>query len=247
MKKGRKNGCPVNIKNWLVEILEPGSSDKWLRIYGLNSLTRGISGETEDGSADTDDWAEPYITKRSGTLELSGTKQVVASTGEADPGQDLLDYFAEQSGCDSDATIRFIDPYGIGWIADYVVTSAEDAADESGNTRSWSLEQVGAAEKLPYVQVKGVEMKESGEKKTELQMQVGDGPKLITVAFTPEDASNTRFRVSNSKPRGLQISDITEKGFSITPLAECEAKITVTSVNNAMKAELSVTVSAAAE
>ncbi|MDO5300864.1 MAG: hypothetical protein Q4F18_15665, partial [Clostridia bacterium] len=69
MKRGRKNGCPVNIRNWLVYILDTGTQE-WMRIYGLTSLTRTVEGDTEDGSADTDTWSEPYVTKRSGSLEL---------------------------------------------------------------------------------------------------------------------------------------------------------------------------------
>lgn len=52
-KKGRKNGCPVNIRNWVVSILDV-ATQQFVRIYGLTSLTRTIEGETEDGSADTD-------------------------------------------------------------------------------------------------------------------------------------------------------------------------------------------------
>ncbi|HAM16529.1 MAG TPA: hypothetical protein DCP91_11875, partial [Eggerthellaceae bacterium] len=64
MAKGRKNGCPVNIKNWIVEIMDPSDSE-FVRIYGLNSLTATVDSETEDGSASTDVWAEPYVSKRS--------------------------------------------------------------------------------------------------------------------------------------------------------------------------------------
>jgi len=98
--KGRKNGCPVNIKNWLVFILDVATQE-YVRIYGLNSLNRGIDSETEDGSADTDVWAEPYVTKRSGSISLEGKKVVVEATGENDPGQDMLNSYAEAAGCDA--------------------------------------------------------------------------------------------------------------------------------------------------
>ena len=84
-KKGRKNGCPVNIRNWVVSILDV-ATQQFVRIYGLTSLTRTIEGETEDGSADTDIWAEPYITKRSSSCDLEGDKKVIEATGEVDPG-----------------------------------------------------------------------------------------------------------------------------------------------------------------
>lgn len=138
-KKGRKNGCPVNIRNWVVSILDV-ATQQFVRIYGLTSLTRTIEGETEDGSADTDIWAEPYITKRSSSCDLEGDKKVIEATGEVDPGQEMLNEYAEMSGCDSDCTLKFVDPYGHGWIADYVVTSAEESSDDSDNSVTWSLE-----------------------------------------------------------------------------------------------------------
>ena len=214
-KKGRKNGCPVNIRNWVVSILDV-ATQQFVRIYGLTSLTRTIEGETEDGSADTDIWAEPYITKRSSSCDLEGDKKVIEATGEVDPGQEMLNEYAEMSGCDSDCTLKFVDPYGHGWIADYVVTSAEESSDDSDNSVTWSLEQVGEAEPIQYVQVKAVAAKSGGTAAATLEMKVGDSPKLIDVEFTPENASNQRFRVTNNKRSVVQVSDITESGFTLT-------------------------------
>ena len=89
MAKGRKNGCPVNIKNWLIYILDVATNE-FVRIFGLNSLTRSTDSETEDGSADTETWSEPYVTKRSGSLTLEGKEVVVESTGDNDPGQAVM-------------------------------------------------------------------------------------------------------------------------------------------------------------
>ena len=92
MARGRKNGCPVSVADWLIYIMDKSQLEEtWVRIYGLTSMTRTISGETEDSSADTDVWSEPYITKRSGTIDLEGVKKVVEATGEIDRGQELLD------------------------------------------------------------------------------------------------------------------------------------------------------------
>ena len=225
-KKGRKNGCPVNIRNWVVSILDV-ATQQFVRIYGLTSLTRTIEGETEDGSADTDIWAEPYITKRSSSCDLEG------------------DEYAEMSGCDSDCTLKFVDPYGHGWIADYVVTSAEESSDDSDNSVTWSLEQVGEAEPIQYVQVKTVAAKSGGTAAATLEMKVGDSPKLIDVEFTPENASNQRFRVTNNKRSVVQVSDITESGFTLTAVGEGTANIVITSVNGAKTANIAVTVTAA--
>lgn len=243
-KKGRKNGCPVNIRNWVVSILDV-ATQQFVRIYGLTSLTRTIEGETEDGSADTDIWAEPYITKRSSSCDLEGDKKVVESTGEVDPGQEMLNEYAEMSGCDSDCTLKFVDPYGHGWIADYVVTSAEESSDDSDNSVTWSLEQVGEAEPIQYVQVKAVAAKSDGTAAATLEMKVGDSPKLIDVEFTPENASNQRFRVTNNKRSVVQVSDITESGFTLTVVGEGTANIVITSVNGAKTASIAVTVTAA--
>lgn len=243
-KKGRKNGCPVNIRNWVVSILDV-ATQQFVRIYGLTSLTRTIEGETEDGSADTDIWAEPYITKRSSSCDLEGDKKVVESTGEVDPGQEMLNEYAEMSGCDSDCTLKFVDPYGHGWIADYVVTSAEESSDDSDNSVTWSLEQVGEAEPIQYVQVKAIAAKSGGTAAATLAMKVGDSPKLIDVEFTPENASNQRFRVTNNKRSVVQVSDITEDGFTLTAVGEGTANIVITSVNGAKTASIAVTVTAA--
>ena len=243
-KKGRKNGCPVNIRNWVVSILDV-ATQQFVRIYGLTSLTRTIEGETEDGSADTDIWAEPYITKRSSSCDLEGDKKVIEATGEVDPGQEMLNEYAEMRGCDSDCTLKFVDPYGHGWIADYVVTSAEESSDDSDNSVTWSLEQVGEAEPIQYVQVKAVAAKSGGTAAATLEMKVGDSPKLIDVEFTPENASNQRFRVTNNKRSVVQVSDITESGFTLTAVGEGTANIVITSVNGAKTASIAVTVTAA--
>lgn len=241
MKRGRKNGCPVNIRNWLVYILDVATSE-WVRIYGLTSLSRTVEGDTEDGSADTDTWAEPYVTKRSSSAELEGVKKAVEATGELDPGQQMLDEYAEQTGCDADATLKFIDPYGHGWIADYVVTSVEESADDTENGKSWSLEQVGEAESIQYVQVTAIAAKSGSAAANTLSMKVGDAPKLIDIEFTPENASNRRFRVQNNRRSVARVSDITENGFALTALSAGMATIVVTSVNNAKTASIAVTV-----
>lgn len=243
MAKGRKNGCKVNIKDWLVSILDVGTN-KFVRIYGLTSLDRTIEGETEDGSADTDTWAEPFVTKRSGTVDLEGIKKVVESTGALDPGQEMLDDYAEQAGCGSDATLKFVDPYGHGFVADYVITSKGESADASGMTKTWTLEQVGEAEQLAYVQVTGVAAQSDGAAVTELDMKIGDTPKIIEVVFTPEDASNQRFRISNNRRSVVNVSAITETGFTLSAVGAGEATVTVTSVNNAKTAQIAVTVTA---
>lgn len=240
--KGRKKGCPVNIKNWLVFILDV-ATNSYVRIYGLNKLNRGIDSETEDGSSDTDVWAEPYVTKRSGNISLEGKEVVVESTGEKDEGQELLNSYAEAAGCDADATLKFVDPYGHAWLGDYIVTSREVSADESGNSLSWDLDQVGEVEVLPYIHVNSVSMKDGDADVTELAMKVGDAAKIITVAFNPEEASNKRFRVTNNKRKVCTVGNVTENGFTITPVSTGTATIHVTTINGGKTATMTVTIS----
>lgn len=242
--KGRKRGCPVNIRNWLIYILDKATQE-YVRIYGLTSLSREISSSTEDGSADTDVWEEPYVTKRSSSVSLEGDEVVDATTGEKDQGQDLLDTYAEEAGCEGDATLKFVDPYGHAWVADYVVGSGSLSAGNSKTTRSWSLSQVGEAEVLPYVQVSGVSLKDGDNVITTLEFDEGDPAKIISLAFTPENASNKRFKVSNKKRSVATVGNITENGFTITPVAVGETVITVETVNNTKTASITVKVNAA--
>ena len=243
MAKGRKNGCPVNIRNWAIFIQDKTQvSETWLRIKGLEEMTQGTDADTEDGSAATDLWEEPYVTKRSGSLTLDGKPLRDASTGEADPGQQMLDNYATSGVCDEDATIKLVDPYGSAIVADYIVTSTETSSDSDGDTKSWDLEQVGEAEALPFVQVTGVALKNGSSAASTLSLSVGAAATIITVAFTPEDASNQRFRISSSNKRVVSVGNVTDNSFTVTPVSAGTANIVVTSVNNGLTATLAVTV-----
>lgn len=243
--KGRKKGCPVNIRNWVIEILDVSISE-YVRIYGLTSLSRTVDSDTEDGSADTDTWEEPYVTKRNGTISLEGNEVIEESTGEIDPGQELLNSYAEMAGCDGDATLKFTDPYGHSWIGDYIVTSRETSSDTDGNSESWELSQVGETEVQPYVNVTGVSLKDGSSALTgTLSFKDGAAAKIITVAFTPDGASNRRFKVTNTKRSVATVSNITETGFTVTPVAVGTTTITVTTISGAKTVSLTVSVTAA--
>lgn len=243
MPKGRKNGCPVNVMNWLIYIQDKGQiAETWVRINGLSSITRKTSSTTEDGSADTDLWEEPYVTKRNATLSLSGKPVVDAATGDPDPGQEMLDGYAEEGGCEADCTLKFIDPYGHTTVADFIVTDTGNDADDTKNERSWDLSQVGEAESQPYIQVQSVALQDGGTTVTKVEIGAGDTPKIITVAVNPANASNPRFRVSVSGRRYVAISNITENTFTITGMQAGTATVTVTTMNNNKQASLEVTV-----
>lgn len=243
MPKGRKNGCPTNIRDWSVSIQDKTSvSERWVRIRGLNSMTRAVDSTTEDGSAASDVWEEPYARKRSATLSLEGKPVVDAATGDRDEGQAMLDKYAQESGCEGDATIKIVDPYGRAIVADYVITSNEMASNGTEDTTSWDLSQVGEAEELPYVQLAGVSLKDGNSAVTTLSIVVGATPKVITIVFNPTDASNQRFRISSSDRNVVFISNVTENSFTVTPLRAGSATVTVTSINNNRTASLAVTV-----
>lgn len=243
MAKGRKNACPTNVRNWAIFIQDKSQqAETWIRIKGLEELTRSTDSETEDGSAATDLWEEPYVSKRSGSLSLSGKPLVDAATGEVDPGQAMLDDYATSGTCDDDATLKIVDPYGTTIVLDVIVTSTETSSDEDEDTKSWDLEQVGDVENLPYVQLSGISLKDGNTAVTSLALQVGDAAKIITIGFTPTNASNQRFRISNGSKRVATVGNITEDSFAITPVSAGTTKIIVTSVNNARTATLTVTV-----
>lgn len=243
MAKGRKNSCPTNVRNWAIYIQDKSQvTETWIRIKGLEELTRSTDSDTEDGSAATDLWEEPYVSKRSGSLSLSGKPLVDAATGEVDPGQAMLDDYATSGVCDDDATLKIVDPYGTTIVMDCIVTGTEVSSDEDEDTKDWDLEQVGDIETLPYVQLASIALKDGASTVTTLSMEVGDAAKIIGITFNPSNASNQRFRISSGNKRVVSVSNVTENSFAITPVSAGTAKIVVTSVNNARTANLTVTV-----
>ena len=243
MAKGRKNSCPTNIRNWGIFIQDKSQvTETWIRIKGLEEMTHGTDSDTEDGSAATDLWEEPYVTKRSGSLTLSGKPKVDAATGEVDPGQAMLDDYATSGVCDDDATLKIVDPYGTAIVMDAIVTGNEVSSDEDEDTKSWDLEQVGEIETLPYVQLTSISLKDGNSAVTNLSLAVGATPKIITIVFKPATASNQRFRISSGNKKVASVSNITDDSFTVTPLSAGTSKIVVTSVNGARTAILNVTV-----
>lgn len=242
--RGRKNGCPTSVRDWAIAILDKTvtGEERWVRICGLRRMSRSVESEVQDGSAETDLWQEPYVTKRSVVLKLQGRPVADAATGKQDEGQSLLDSYAAAAGCGGDATIRFTDPYGHAMAADYIVSGCDTELEETENSRSWELKQVGEAEMLPYVQVQGVSMTENGSAVTELTMRPGEASRKIAVVFAPENASNRRFRVQLTGRQQAAVSDVTAEGFAVTALAAGDAAIRVTTLNGQKTAELRVTV-----
>ena len=90
----------------------------------------------------------------------------------------------------------------------------------------------------------GVSFNDGDSAATSASLTVGGAPKIISVVFEPEEASNKRFKITNSKRSVVTISNITEDGFTLTPMAVGTATITVTTANGGKRATLEVTVSA---
>lgn len=244
MSKGRKNGCPTNIRDWSILIQDKSQvSETFIRIKGLEEMKHSTDATTEDGSATADLWEEPYVTKRSGKLTLSGKPLVNASTGVLDAGQALLNEYAESGRCEDDATIKIVDPYGIAILGDFIVTGKENSSGEDEDTCSWDLEQVGPVEKVPYVQLSSMTFKDGNSAVTLLSFEPGDAGKVITIVFNPADASNQRFRVKSGNKQIVSVGNVTENTFTVTPMGALgTTTITVTAVNGGITATLTAKV-----
>lgn len=228
--RGRKNNCPTNIKDWQVSIFNP-FEQYWVRIRGLNTLNYATDSDTEDGSTAEEAWEEPYITKRKASLSLEGKPAVDAATGAVDEGQELLNYYGKQIRCEADALLRFADPWGHIMEFYCQVTAHEVKADKSGNTVSWDLAQVGQSETPPYIQATGVAIVSMGAEPETITLDINDAPRLLQVAFTPEDTSNKRYTI-NAGGHVVRVGSISDTGFTIAPLKVGTASVKITSINN---------------
>lgn len=241
----RKNGCPTSVRDWIIEILSRVSTDEnpdWIRIKGLDSISVSEDADTEDGSSADSLYSEPYVSKRNGSIDLEGRPVVDRVTGAHDRGQTELDYYATVGGCDGDARIRIIDNCGHAEIWDVIITSKERSADESSETVSWSLERVGEAENVPYVQV--VSVATNPAESTEI---AAGAIKSVTVAFTPATASNQKYSVASADTSKVKVENVDGLTFDIVGVAATTTPVIVQvkSMNNAKVATINVTVTEA--
>lgn len=240
----RKNGCPFSVRNWLIQILSRASTPSnpvWLTIKGLTSMERSVDSDTEDGSSADSIWGEPYVTKRNGSITLSGKPASDAVTGDRDLGQAELDHYVNMAGCDGDVAMRIIDPYGHAVQLDVIVTGSSKSADDSSEEVSWDLEQVGEATDLPYIQATGVATTPA----TSVSVAVGE-TETVTVAFTPENASNQKYSVASADPGKVRVANIDGLTFDLVGVAATSSPVNVLvkTMNNALTATLAVTVTA---
>lgn len=243
----RKNGCPFSVRNWAIDILSRASTASnpvWLRVKGLTSMERSTDADTDDGSSADSVWSEPYVTKRNGSITLEGKPVTDAVTGARDPGQAELDYYATQAGCDGDARLRIADPYGRAMIIDAIVTSNSASADDTSETVSWDLEQVGEAEELAYVQATAVATNPAST----ASVAVGE-TETVTVAFTPATASNQKYSVASADMGKVRVANIDGLTFDIVGVAVTEegspVNVVVKTMNNSLTAAIAVSVTSA--
>ncbi len=247
MARGRKAGCPMDVGDWAIQAKELAQA-AWTTVGGLAKMSLSTASDTQDASAETDLFEEPLVTKRSVTLSFEGVALTDAATGAWDEGQALLREYALRGGCEADLDLRVADPWGHATVLTGVVEKLEDLSESgSGRTLSFDIRQVGEAEAEPYVQLTAIALLD-GETPIGaegLTFTEGGAAKLVTVAFTPADASNKRFRVSNDKRSVAAVSGIAEASFLVTPVGSGTATLTVTTVNGPRTASLAVTVTEA--
>lgn len=249
----RKNGCPVTVRDWQIEIMSRASTIQnptWIRIKGIETITLTKNGDTEDGSSSQDLYSEPYVNKRSGSLNIEGKPVYDAVTGAQDPGQAELDYYASVGGCDADARLRLVDPYGHAELIDVVVTKNENSVDNTSQTVSWDTEIVGETEEEAYVQVTGVKVKvgSSGtaSESATATITVGDSED-VTVEFTPTTASNQKYAVASADTSKVRVANVDGLSFELVAVAATTSAVNVVvrSMNNNETATIAVTVTAA--
>ena len=237
----RKNGCPMSVREWAVEILSRAATKlepQWIPVKGLSALTLTLEAETEDGSAADSLWAEPYVVKRSGKLTIDGKPAADSVTGTPDPGQAELSCFARLGGCAGDAALRLTDPYGRAQIIDLVITGMETSGEDGGEKISWESEIVGEPQELPYVQLEAIAPDEG-----EITLAVNE-TRRVALAFTPENASNRRFSTASENPHYVRVGAAEDGGFDVTGVMKTAepVNIRIRSMNNQLTAVVAVTV-----
>lgn len=242
----RTHGCPVNVREWVVEILTVSRfsrdvDDAWARIGGVTSFNYSTSSTTEEGGSVDELWAEPFVTKRSGTLTLEMRRKVDAATGHRDPGQYWLDYYAQLGGCDADTAIRLTDPYGHRTEIDVIVTGNNTNPTETTNTSSCDLQVVGAPVSVPYVQVEDITLSGTGvtaggeddDYDYQLTGLAVGSSKTVSVTFDPLTSSNQKFSVAVDDPEAARIEAVGDNQFTIRGLTADSIYVTVRTMNNA--------------
>lgn len=242
----RKNGCPFNVRDWVFKIrtrYSTNASPVWIPIRGANTMDYSADADTEDGSSAQDLDSEPYVTKRSRTLNLECKRILDRVTGAVDPGQAEMEYFATLGGCDADARIMMTDAVGNSTILDLIVTSVGHSADDTSETVSYDTEIVGAPIPQTYVQITDVTVNDNTTPITTLSLAV-NATKELTVVPAPSTASNQKYTVASSDTTKVNVIAIDGLTFEIQAIATGTANVIVTMMNNTKTETIAVTVTA---
>lgn len=238
----RKNGCPFSVRNWMIEVLSCDSTEtnqKWLRVKGLSSMDYSTEAETEDGSTGDSLWGEPYVTKRNGSFTLEGKPVADVKTGARDKGQAELDYYATLGGIDGDTKIRLADPHGRAMELDVIVTNAKRGADDTSETVSWEMKQVGESTELSYVPVTGVTI----DKGATASLNVGQ-TMTMNVSVAPANASNQKYTVHSANPGAVRVCNVDGLTFELIGVAASSdaVDVVIKTMNGQKTATVAVTV-----
>lgn len=239
----RKSGCPFNIRNYQVDIKNL-VTDEFVRVKGLDTMSVDVDSETDDGKAGDAFWSETYIQSRSASGSIGGRPIADRTTGTQDAGQLLMHKAAfNEGGCDNDQTLRIADAVGHAVEYDCVITKESRSSDEDGEEISWDWEGVGSPREIPYVQASGVAFKNTTTTITTLSVTAGATGE-VAVEFTPTDASNQRYTYYIDNEAVATVAAVDGNDISIKGIAAGTATLSIKTMNNALTANLAITVTA---
>lgn len=237
----RKSGCPFNIRDYSVSIKNP-ATQAFTRVKGLDSMSVEVAAQTDDGGTGDSLWAEAFIKSRSASGTIGGRPIAARSTGARDPGQELMHRAAfSEGGCGGDRTLRIADAVGRAIEYDCVITKETAGADEDGETVSWDWEGVGEPVEVRYVQASGVAFAQDGDPVTTIELDVGETA-VVTVTFTPADASNRRFGYFVADEGVAAVEDVTDGAITLRGASDGVTSLTVRAMNNGLTAALEIVV-----
>ena len=237
----RKSGCPFNIRDYAVTMKDQVTGE-YVRVKGLDTMKVEVEADTEDGGTGESLWAEMFIKGRSVSGSIGGRPIADRVTGARDPGQALMHRAAfSEGGCMNDCTVRVADPVGQAVEYDCVVTGESVDVDEDGEKITWEWEGVGCPRELPYVQASGLAFRKDGAAVSSVSVAV-NGTATVLAAFTPENASNTRFAYSLADAAVAQVESVDGAEIVIRGMSPGETALTLRSMNNGLTAQLTVRV-----
>ncbi|WGH92093.1 hypothetical protein QDX21_07055 [Auritidibacter ignavus] len=100
-------------RRWAVEVQKIGSTDNWVRVRGINSLTPGLDPNFEDTTDfDNDGWSSSEKTLQGWSLAIGYIEKVGAESNVQDPGQAILENASDKFGDASLIKVRWFERGG---------------------------------------------------------------------------------------------------------------------------------------